>query len=200
VRIALAAGAAFSFAYPDNTEALEAAGAEIVPFDPVTDPGLPERVGALVVGGGFPEIYARQLGANRRMLDDVRRRVAGGLVTWAECAGLLWLGRALDGVSMVGALPCEGRMTDRLTLGYRSVRTGAASPLGPAGTVLRGHEFHYSVTDPPGDGLGTVGGYVTPTLAASYLHLHLGAAPDVATALVGAARRFTSATPKVRQV
>lgn len=193
VRVAVAAGPAFSFCYPDNLEALAAAGAELVPFDPLSAETLPDAVDGIVAGGGFPEVYAPHLAANRPLLDDVRARVAGGLVTWAECGGLLWLGRTLDGRPMAGAVPCDARMTDHLTLGYRRGRTRVTSPLGPAGAELRGHEFHYSTVDPPGDGLATDGragandgGYLGPTLAASYLHLHLGAAPAVAEAFVRA--------------
>jgi len=184
VPIAIAAGPAFSFAYPDNAEALEAAGADLLPFDPLHDPSLPAGAQGLVAGGGFPEVFAARLAANRPLLDDVRAKVGAGLVTWAECGGLLWLSRTLDGEPMAGVLPCDARMTDRLTLGYRRAMTSSGSPLCPAGTEVRGHEFHYSETEPPGEGLRPVGGYVSPILVASYLHLHLGAAPSVAERFV----------------
>jgi cobyrinic acid a,c-diamide synthase len=191
VRIAVAAGPAFSFTYPDNLELLTDAGAELVPFDPLADPRLPERIDGLYAGGGFPEVFAAGLAANRPLLDDVARRVGGGLVTWAECGGLLWLARSLDGHRLAGAIPADGHMTDRLTLGYRRARVGVASPLGPPGTELRGHEFHYSTLDPPGDGLDWSGragrgraGFAGPTLLASYVHLHLAADPGLAEHLV----------------
>ncbi|MCU1462716.1 MAG: cobyrinate a,c-diamide synthase / hydrogenobyrinic acid a,c-diamide synthase (glutamine-hydrolyzing), partial [Acidimicrobiales bacterium] len=120
----------------------------------------------------------------------------GGLTTWAECGGLLWLARSLDGRRLAGAIPADGRMTDRLTLGYRTatVRAAAGSPLGPAGSELRGHEFHYSTLDPAGDALMLAGrhgrgtaGFASATLLASYLHLHLGGRPDLAERFVGAA-------------
>jgi len=195
VPVAVAAGPAFSFAYPDNLEALEAAGAELLPFDPLSDPSLPEHCRGLVAGGGFPEVYADHLGANRPLLDDVRRRVADGLVTWAECGGLLWLSRSLDGTPMAAALPCDARMTDRLTLGYRRATTRSPSPLGPTGTALRGHEFHYSTVEPGGRALALTGrfgsgegGFASPRMLASYLHLHLGAAPELADRFVRACR------------
>jgi cobyrinic acid a,c-diamide synthase len=194
VRIAVAAGPAFSFTYPDNAEALEAGGAELVPFDPLVDTALPAGVGGLVVGGGFPEVYAEHLGANRPLLDDARARIDAGLVTWAECGGLLWLSRSLDGVAMAGALPCAARMTDHLTLGYRAGVVRGPSPWGPAGTPIRGHEFHYSIVDPAGDALATVGregatsgGFVSPSLMASYVHTHLGGTPEVAERFLAAA-------------
>lgn len=197
-RVALAGGPAFSFAYPDNLERLEEAGAELVPFDPAADAALPPAVSALYAGGGFPEVHLEALADNSPMLADVRQQVGNGLVTWAECGGLLWLARSLDRRPLSGAVEADGRMTDRLTLGYRRARTRVPSPLGPAGVDLRGHEFHYSVLDPPGDALEMEGrfgagraGFATPRLLASYLHVHLGHDPAPAerlVALAGAAR------------
>jgi cobyrinic acid a,c-diamide synthase len=192
-RLAVAAGPAFSFVYPDNLELLAQAGAELVPFDPLVDPCLPEGAAGLYAGGGFPEVFAAGLAANRPLLDDVRAKVGAGLVTWAECGGLLWLARSLDGHALAGALGADGRMTDRLTLGYRRIRLRTASPLGSPGTELRGHEFHYSTIDPAGDALDWTGrtgagraGFAAPHLLASYVHLHLGATPSVAERFVGA--------------
>jgi cobyrinic acid a,c-diamide synthase len=191
-RVAVAAGPAFSFSYTDNLEALAAAGAELMPFDPCADPSLPPGCQALVAGGGFPEVFAAQLSANRPLLGDVRRRILDeDLVVWAECGGLLWLANHLDGQPMVGVIAAEAHMTDRLTLGYRSAETTTASPLGPPGCALRGHEFHYSDIAPSGDALRLVsrrgtatGGFAGPRLLASYLHVHLGSTPDVAAAFV----------------
>lgn len=189
--VAVAGGPAFSFVYPDNLERLAEAGAELLPFDPLVDERLPEGATGLYAGGGFPEVFAAGLAANRPLLDDVRAKVGDGLVTWAECGGLLWLARSLDGHDLAGVLPAEGRMTDRLTLGYRRARVRTASPLGPAGTDLRGHEFHYSTLEPAGDALDWSGragagrcGFATPSLLASYVHVHLGAAPAPAEAMV----------------
>ncbi len=193
VRVAVANGPAFSFMYPDNLEALCAAGAELVPFDPCAG-SIPDAIDALVVGGGFPEMYAGALAENRPLLDDVRRRVGGGLVTWAECGGLLWLAEALDDVALVGAVNARGRMTDRLTLGYRIATVRRGCPLGATGAQLRGHEFHYSTIDPPGDALDLVGrsttataGFASETLLASYLHVHLGGDPSPAERFVRSA-------------
>jgi cobyrinic acid a,c-diamide synthase len=190
-RVAIAAGKAFTFAYPDNAEALAAAGAEIVGFDPLVDERLPEGTDAIVVGGGFPEVLAEQLSANTPLLHDVRQQVAAGLHVWAECGGLLWLARSLDGHPLAGVLPTDALMTDRLTLGYRTATCRVATPLGAAGTVLRGHEFHYSKVSPAGDALqvqgalgGGVGGFATPSLLASYVHVHLAGQPQLAEAFV----------------
>jgi len=198
--IALAGGPAFSFTYPELPEALAAAGAEVVPFDPRHDAALPSEATGLLAGGGFPEVFAAELAANRPLLADVRRRVAAGLPTWAECGGLLWLARLLDGVPLAGVVPADARMTDHLTLGYRTATTLAPSPLGPAGTTLAGHEFRYSELDPPGDALEVRGrfgqgraGHATPTLLATYLHVHPAGEPAAITAFVRAA---SSASPR----
>ena len=200
VRIALASGPAFSFTYPENVALLAAAGAELVPFDPLVDERLPDGCAALYAGGGFPEVFAGALGGNRPLLDDVGRHLARGMLVWAECGGLVWLCEALDGVAMVGAIPAEARMTERLTIGYRTAVTRTSSPLGPPGTTLRGHEFHRSMTDPAGDalelrsrfGAGTAG-FASPTLFATYLHQHLAATPELAERFV-----TSSTTPRAR--
>jgi cobyrinic acid a,c-diamide synthase len=193
VRVAVAAGAAFSFTYPENLALLAQAGAELVAFDPVRESSLPEGCTGLYAGGGFPEVFAAELAGNRPLLADVRARVAGGLVTWAECGGLLWLSRSLDGTPMAGVIPADGHMDGRLAIGYRTARTRVPTPLGPAGLTLRGHEFHRSVLDPPGDALSLsgrfgsgLGGFVSPQMFASYLHQHLSASPQVAESFVAA--------------
>ena len=190
-RIALAAGPAFSFTYPDTIDALEAAGAELVPFDPCSDADLPEHCSGLLAGGGFPEVFASSLAENTPLLAAVKASVARGLMVWAECGGLLWLATSLDGMAMAGVVDAAATMTPRLTLGYRAAQTMVATPLGPPGTQLRGHEFHYSTTDPDGDALHLRGrhgesrsGFATPTMLASYVHAHVGNAPDVAGAFV----------------
>jgi len=198
-RVAVAGGKAFTFTYPDNAEALAAAGAEIVEFDPLVDPRLPEGTDAIVVGGGFPEVMAEQLSANLPLLEDVRRQVAAGLHVWAECGGLLWLCRSLDGHRQAGVLNADAVMTDRMTLGYRTAQSRVLTPLGEAGTRLRGHEFHYSTVTPAGEALdvrgllgGGLAGFATPSLLASYVHVHLAGQPHLAEAFVRrAAERST---------
>lgn len=184
VTVAVAAGAAFTFTYADTLDALEAAGVTVAPLDAAHDPALPEGAAGLIAGGGFPEVHATDLAANAPLLAEVRQRVAAGMPTWAECGGLLWLCRSLDGTPLVGAVPAEARMTDRLTLGYRQATVATDSPVGPAGTRLRGHEFHYSTVEPGGEALrlasrwGERGdGFASPTLLATYLHVHPGGDP-----------------------
>jgi cobyrinic acid a,c-diamide synthase len=197
-RLAVADGPAFTFSYVDNLEAFAAAGAEVVPFDPLQCEALPDDVDGLLVGGGFPEVFGEQLSANRALAADVATRITNGLVTWAECGGLLWLADTLDGRPMVGAVPTAAHLGRRLHLGYRRGVTTGPSPVGPAGTVLRGHEHHYSTCDPAGGGLlltsprGTTGdGFASETVLATYLHHHAGGdpAPVAAMARAMATRR-----------
>ena len=195
VRVAVAGGPAFTFTYTDTVDALVAGGAEVVPFDPRHDPALPAGIDGLVVGGGFPETFAAELAANRPLLADTAARVGAGLATWAECGGLLWLARELDGHPMAGVVPAVGRMTGRLTLGYRAATTVAPGPLGPPGTTFTGHEFHYSRADPGGDalrlasrfGTGTEG-FATPRLLATYVHHHPGGDPAAVAGFLATCR------------
>ncbi|MGW4384818.1 cobyrinate a,c-diamide synthase [Kitasatospora sp. NPDC004531] len=193
-RIALAGGAAFSFSYAENAELLAAAGAEVVPFDPLHDEQLPERTAALVIGGGFPEVYVSELSANASLRRAVAELAASGAPVVGECAGLLYLGRELDGLPMCGVLDATARMTSRLTLGYREAVALADSPLAAAGSRVRGHEFHRTVTDPAA-GPSPAWGWRTPagphteghlhgSVHASYLHLHWTGAPALPSRLV----------------
>ncbi len=201
VRVAVAAGAAFTFTYQDTIDALEAGGGEVIAFDPRSAPALPEGIDGLLVGGGFPEAFVDELADNAPLLADVARRVGGGLVTWAECGGLLWLAAELDGRALAGVVPARARMADRLTLGYRHATTRVDSPIGPAGTELTGHEFHHTTVEPSGDALRLAGrfatrdeGFATPTLLATYLHHHPGGDPSAVAAFVDGMRR-ASAVP-----
>ncbi|MFD4857490.1 cobyrinate a,c-diamide synthase [Streptomyces atratus] len=191
-RVAVASGAAFTFSYTEHTELLAAAGAEVVPFDPLRDETLPEGTRGLVIGGGFPEVYASELSANEALRKAVAELVESGAPVAAECAGLLYLARSLDGLPMCGVLDAEGRMSERLTLGYREAVAVSDSVLAAPGTRVRGHEFHRTVLEPgagaePAWGLHQperrVEGFVQQGVHASYLHTHWASAP-------GMARRF----------
>ncbi|MFB7009729.1 MULTISPECIES: cobyrinate a,c-diamide synthase [unclassified Streptomyces] len=191
-RVAVAAGPAFTFSYAEHTELLAAAGAEVVPFDPLRDEALPEGTRGLVVGGGFPEVYASELSANEALRKAVVGLVESGAPVAAECAGLLYLARSLDGLPMCGVLDAEARMSERLTLGYREAVAVSDSVLAAPGTRVRGHEFHRTVLEPgagaePAWGLHQperrVEGFVQQGVHASYLHTHWASAP-------GTARRF----------
>ncbi|WP_314249132.1 cobyrinate a,c-diamide synthase [Streptomyces sp. DSM 40907] len=193
--IAVAGGAAFTFSYAEHTELLTAAGAQVVTFDPLRDEALPPGTSGLVIGGGFPEMYAPELSANEPLRAAVAAFAAAGGPVAAECAGLLYLGRSLDGKPMCGVLDADARMSERLTLGYREAVAVSDSALAQAGTRLRGHEFHRTVIE-PGAGAAPAWGFTHPErrvegfvqqgVHASYLHTHWAAEPSVA-------RRFTEA-------
>lgn len=192
MRVALAGGAAFTFSYAEHAELLAAAGAEVVTFDPLRDEELPEGTAGLVVGGGFPEVYASELSANESLRKAVSELALAGAPVAAECAGLLYLCRELDGLPMCGVLDASARMSERLTLGYRDAVAVSDSALAAAGTRMRGHEFHRTVVEPgagdaPAWGMRAperrVEGFVERGVHASYLHTHWASEP-------GAARRF----------
>lgn len=191
--VAVAGGPVFSFRYTETTELLTAAGADVVTFDPLTD-RLPEATAGLYLGGGFPELHAEALSANVPLRQQVAAAVADGLPVIAECAGLLYLGRELDGHPMTGVLPATGRMTGRLTLGYRTAVAATTTAFFDEGRRVRGHEFHRTTIDVDGDVRpawhlpGRVEGITLPHVHASYLHLHWTATPDVPARLVAAAR------------
>ncbi|WP_328316808.1 cobyrinate a,c-diamide synthase [Streptomyces sp. NBC_00388] len=187
--VAVAGGAAFSFSYTEHSELLTAAGAEVVGFDPLHDEQLPDGTAALVIGGGFPEVYGPELSANEQLREAVAGLAASGAPVAAECAGLLYLSRSLDGHPMCGVLDAEARMSERLTLGYRDAVAVSDSSLAPAGTRLRAHEFHRTVLEPgagasPAWGVHQperrVEGFVQQGVHASYLHTHWAAQPSVA--------------------
>ncbi|MGH3287379.1 MAG: cobyrinate a,c-diamide synthase [Streptosporangiaceae bacterium] len=147
-RIAVAGGAAFTFGYAEHPELLATAGAEVVTFDPVRDEKLPDHVHGLVIGGGFPEEHAADLSANAGLRAQVAALAEAGAPVIAECAGLLYLSRSLDGHPMCGVLDVETEMTGQLKLGYRDAVALTGSPLGPAGTRAHGHEFHRTAIRP----------------------------------------------------
>jgi cobyrinic acid a,c-diamide synthase len=146
--VAVAGGAAFSFSYTETAELLAAAGAEVVPVDPLRDERLPAGTAALVLGGGFPEVHARELAANEPLRAEVAALARTGAPVAAECAGLLYLARDLDGAPMCGVIAASARMTGRLTLGYRDATAATDSVLAPAGASVRGHEFHRTAAEP----------------------------------------------------
>ncbi|MEU1312007.1 cobyrinate a,c-diamide synthase [Streptomyces cinnamoneus] len=194
--IAIAGGPAFTFSYAEHTELLHAAGAEVVTFDPLRDERLPAGTAGLVIGGGFPEVYAADLSANEPLREAVAELARSGAPIAAECAGLLYLSRTLDGKPMCGVLPADARMGERLTLGYREAVAIADNPLAPAGTRVRGHEFHRTVIEPgagaaPAWGIThpqrRVEGFVQDGVHASYLHVHWAGAPGTAARLVARA-------------
>jgi cobyrinic acid a,c-diamide synthase len=209
VRIAVARDEAFSFCYPENLELLEAAGAEIEFFSPLRNHHLPAGISGLYLPGGYPELCAPQLAANLPLLQEIRAVASAGMPIYAECGGLIYLSGGVDGAasdhlqSFVALFPARARMLpQRKALGYRQVTFRFDTILGPAGTVARGHEFHYSevaiVPEVPrsyalcrADGqLLEDEGYVLNNVLASYVHLHFASHPALAVNLVESCRRW----------
>jgi cobyrinic acid a,c-diamide synthase len=197
VTVALAAGKAFTFGYTEHAELLRAAGADVVEFDPLTDP-LPDRTAALVLPGGFPEQFSTDLSANDIVRQQIRELAAGGAPVHAECAGLTYLVDELDGYPMCGVLSGSARFTERLTLGYREAVAVADSPLHTIGDRTMGHEFHrttvtFADSYPPawvysGGHVDRIrDGAVHAGVHAGYLHTHPAAHPQSITRFVAAA-------------
>jgi cobyrinic acid a,c-diamide synthase len=186
--VAIAHDKAFSFYYHANRMALEEAGARLIEFSPLADREVPEA-DFLYLGGGYPEVYRRELEANTSMRSSVRKFIESGKRFYAECGGLMYLAGSIDGSEMVGVIPAKIEMTDHLVdFGYCEIKTSQHSILGPSGTVARGHQFHYSrciggsgrayqVTQGAGQYFE---GFVFPHGVASYIHLHFLSNPALA--------------------
>lgn len=182
--VAIAGGAAFTFSYPETAELLAAAGAQVAVVDPLRDRHLPPEARALVLGGGFPQVHAGDLSSNIDLRHDIARRVAAGMAVDAECAGLLYLARSLDGKPMCGVLPVDAVMTERLTLGYREATR-------PDGSRVRAHEFHRTACTPAASepaaytlADGRREGFRHRRVHASYLHVHWAGSPQAARELL----------------
>jgi cobyrinic acid a,c-diamide synthase len=207
LRIAYLSDAAFTFYYPENLEALAAAGAELAPVRALEGTGLPPHIHALYIGGGFPETHGARLAASGRFLESLRRAAADGLPIYAECGGLMVLARAVHWHSqrfpMAGVLPFEVEVCDRPQgHGYADLLVDRGNPFYPPGVMLRGHEFHYSRVIPAETlpdtacavtrGTGVYDfrdGVVVGQTFAAYTHVHALATPEWTAALLGAARR-----------
>lgn len=208
-RIGILRDSAFQFYYPENLEALEAAGAELVFTSPLSDKDLP-RVDALYIGGGFPETHARQLSENRTYAFSVKARAEAGLPIYAECGGLMYLGRELvlpDGTfPMTDVLPVAfGFSKKPQGHGYTIVQVDRENPYFEPGTLLRGHEFHYSTVEKldtggqdlvfameRGNGIHQGrDGLCRNNVLATYTHIHALGTPQWAPALVRQARLFS---------
>jgi cobyrinic acid a,c-diamide synthase len=187
-RIAVARDDAFAFAYPAVLEGWRRCGAELTFFSPLTDEEPPAEADAVYLPGGYPELHAGRL-AGGRFLPALRRAAAAGRWIYGECGGYMVLGRQLEDAggarhAMAGLLPVATSFAQRrLHLGYRQVRLAVDTPLGQAGTSLRGHEFHYaSITaDGPGAPLFAAAdaagrdrgpaGHVAGRVMGSFVHL-----------------------------
>lgn len=197
-RVAIARGPAFSFHYQENLELLEAAGAELCPFDPLSDSKLPTGCGALVLAGGFPEVFGAELAANAPLRTEVAAFAAAGRPILAECGGLLYLLEELDDRPMCGVLPGRAQMTGRLTLGYREAVSVTSTPWLEPGTRVRGHEFHYSAVVVPAEAspawelsaraVTRREGIVAGAVHGSFLHVNWAAHRELAAQFAASAR------------
>jgi cobyrinic acid a,c-diamide synthase len=188
-RIAVARDVAFAFAYPAVLDGWRAAGAEVMFFSPLADAPPNPSATAVYLPGGYPELHAGRLAANRAFLDGLRAAADRDAFVYGECGGFMVLGRCLidrqgEAHVMAGLLPSTTSFAEpRLHLGYRRIRLLGPSPLGQGGTTYRGHEFHYAslleaggapplfdVSDARGQPLGPTGAQVGRT-AGSFLHL-----------------------------
>ena len=198
--IAVAQDEAFNFYYQDSLDLLTAWGAELAPFSPLQDETLPSGANGIYLGGGFPELFADQLAGNKPMHDAIRQAVVKGVPVYAECGGLMYLGKSLsdlEGVThpMLGIIPAESAMSQsRLTLGYREVESCSDSPVLPKGERVKGHEFHWSTLAREPDNQESVykivdqdnrlDGFRTGSVWASYVHIHLGSRMGLASRFV----------------
>jgi len=209
VRIAVARDAAFCFCYPDNLRLLREAGAELVPFSPLADSGLPENIQGIYLPGGYPELHAERLAGQSGLRAAIRTAVEDGMPVYAECGGLIYLSEGMEtdhgtpAAAFVGVFPVRTRMLPRRkALGYRQVELASDSLLGVRGELLRGHEFHYSeigampaeigrdyLVTRRGEALGAEG-FRHRNCLASYVHLHFGSNPGIAPAFAASCRTF----------
>lgn len=201
-RIAVARDRAFSFYYEDSLDLLRAWGAELLPFSPLDDAALPDGTSGVYIGGGFPELFAAELAANTPMRAALRDAARRGVPVYTECGGYMYAGRALTDATgqrheLLDLLPFESQMDRaKLTLGYREARTLRDGPFAVAGMAVRGHEFHWSVSQQPAQEQaayamridGAEGerfeGMAAGSVWGSYLHLHAGSDPSLAPRFV----------------
>jgi cobyrinic acid a,c-diamide synthase len=210
VRIAVARDTAFCFMYEDNLRLLREAGAEISFFSPLKDLALPSGIHGIYLPGGYPELYAGELGTNSGMKEAIRAAVAGDMPVYAECGGFLYLTEGLDASEnhpesdFVGIFPVRARMLPRRkALGYRQVTLVTGTVIGGVDSICRGHEFHYSEISPMPDGIERcyrvsrqgaelgMEGYRIRNCLASYIHLHFGSNREIASAFVDSCRIYS---------
>jgi cobyrinic acid a,c-diamide synthase len=202
IRLGVARDKAFCFYYEDNLDALREAGAEIVEFSPLADASLPADLDGLYFGGGYPELFAKELTENRGMLASIKSAAEAGLPIYAECGGLMYLAREIvtkEGAAfaMAGLLPLRVEMTDRLVnFGYTEASFTADCLLGQAGGKARGHSFHCSRIIDRGSienvyrtrnsmtGREEPEGMRVKNVLASYIHLHFLSSPGMAGVFV----------------
>lgn len=210
-RIAVARDRAFCFYYEDNLDLLREIGCEIVEFSPMTDTRLPEGTDGLILGGGYPELYADVLEKNTSMREDIRKHIAAGLPTFAECGGFIYLHDALvtgekTSYNMVGAVKGKCTFTGRLQhFGYVTMTALKSNLFFEEGETVRGHEFHRCVSDADEDAFDTVKrekhwkSYVcTDNLLAGFVHIHFYANRHAAYRFADQCRRYREIKAQIK--
>lgn len=213
IKIGIAQDKAFSFYYPENLRLLKEAGAELIPFSPLRDNQLPKGIKGLYLGGGYPELYCNALAKNEHLLQEIKEFGLGGGPIYAECGGFMFLMKEIRDLSgkaypMVGIFDMSAMMDSHLrALGYREVVTQKGSVLGPKGTRVRGHEFHYSHIQEScrEERIYSIlnrkrfsyneEGFVRKGVLGSYIHLHWGSNPGVAKNFVDYCRNYLPTAP-----
>lgn len=189
VRIAVARDHAFCFYYEDSLDALIEMGAELVPFSPLEDQALPKNIQGLYLGGGYPELYAEILSANRPMRTSIKTALEQGIPCIAECGGFMYLTESIGGFPMVGFLQGKSFDTGKLTrFGYVRLKANHDTLLCKSGEEICGHEFHHwdsensgsSFTASKASGKSWNCVYATERLYAGYPHFHFYSNPDFA--------------------
>ncbi len=216
VRIAVARDKAFCFYYEENLELLRGFGARIVFFSPLKDKGLPPGINGVYLGGGYPELRAKELQANLSMREELKSLSKMGLPIYAECGGLMYLGKSIvdtggKSYSQCGVFPWRSRMLfRRKALGYREVQI-KPSPILPAGGTVRGHEYHYSeISNPPSrikrifsfknrERREVSEGYLYKNTLASYIHIHFGSNPAFASGFVKMCGEWNARLPALKR-
>ena len=202
-RIGLPMDNAFCFYYTDNLDLLTSYGAELVCFSPINDSNLPDNLDGLYFGGGYPELFAKQLLKNSGLRNQIKEKSVEGMPIYGECGGFMYLCREIRDTDrklfpMTGCFPFVTTMFTRLkSLGYREITFAKDTVLGKRGQTIRGHEFHYSELTEFSEDVETVyqvsartgmnitkEGYMVNCTLGSYNHLHFGSCPEVAKQFV----------------
>lgn len=204
-QIAIARDEAFSFYYEDNIKLLESYGAKIVYFSPLHDEKLPDNIGAVIFGGGYPELHAKELADNVGMLNDIRTQISKGLVTYAECGGFMYLHDSIktpDGAryNMVGTIDGDCEFTDRLVhFGYTEMKALEDNIICDADVIIRGHEFHRCISTATCNGFDSYkrgrdehwNSFVCrDNLVAGFPHIHFYNNRSIAERLVSKAKEY----------
>lgn len=214
--IAVARDKAFCFYYQDNIDLLKQSGARIAEFSPLNDPHLPENIDGIYFGGGYPELFAKELAANKSLLKEIHEKCIQGMPVYGECGGFMFLCRTIHSAfddacyDMCGCFDLDIKMSKKLrALGYREITLEKDTLIGLKGDRIRGHEFHYSAIEDSAPVLldetenvyrvsGREGqnillkGYQKHNTLGSYFHVHFGSSKNCAAQFIQSCRNFRS--------